>query len=157
MIQNIRVNTFWLRLSILVITALLFFAITSCQNNTDKQARASGTNSVIANIDSVEQFNKITATAEDRLLILDFYADWCPPCKELEPILEKIAKENRASVTVYKVNIDRNRELVHSFRVGGIPHVAFVKNKENVLSLTGVYPKNMYLKAVERFSATAAP
>ena len=146
-----------MRLSVLVIIALLFFVITSCQNHMEKQAQTSGTDSVITNIDSVEQFNKIMATAEDRLLMFDFYADWCRSCKDLAPILEKIAKENRANVTTYKINIDQNRELAYSFRVGGIPYVAFVKNKENVLSLTGVYPKNMYLKAVERFSATAEP
>ena len=90
-------------------------------------------------------------------MIFDFYTDWCPPCKELEPILEKIAKEKSEMVTVYKINIDRNRALANSFRVGGIPHVVFLKNKKTVLALTGLYPKNMYLKAAERFSAATEP
>ena len=85
--------------------------------------------------------------------MFDFYADWCPPCKEIEPVLEKIAKEKSEMVTVYKINIDRNRALADSFGVSGIPHVVFLKKKETVLTLNGVYPKNMYLKLVERFSA----
>ena len=115
------------------------------------------TDSVIGSIDSMEQLNKIIEKSGERLLIFDFYADWCPPCKELEPILEKIAKEKSEMATVYKINIDRNRALANSFRVGGIPHVVFLKNKKTVLALTGLYPKNMYLKAVERFSADAEP
>ena len=85
--------------------------------------------------------------------MFDFYADWCPPCKEIEPVLEKIAKEKSETVTIYKINIDRNKALATSFGVGGIPHVVFFKNKETVFTLSGLYPKNMYLKLVERFSA----
>ena len=85
--------------------------------------------------------------------MFDFYADWCPPCKEIEPVLEKIAKEKSDMVTVYKINIDRNKALANSFRVSGVPHVVFFKNKEIVFTLNGLYPKNMYLKLVERFSA----
>ena len=88
-------------------------------------------------------------------VMLDFYADWCPPCKEIEPVLKKIAKEKKDLVTVYKINIDRNKALADSFRVGGIPHVVFLKNKETVLTLSGLYPNTMYLKIVERFSADA--
>lgn len=84
--------------------------------------------------------------------MFDFYADWCPPCKEIEPVLEKIAKEKSEIVTIYKINIDRNRALADSFRVSGIPYVVYFKNKETVITLSGVYPKNMYLKLVERFS-----
>ena len=98
-----------------------------------------------------------TKINSSRPLVVDCFTDWCPPCKELESILEKIAKEKSAMVKVYKINIDRNKGLANSFRIGGIPHVVFFKNKETVLALTGLYPKNMYLKAVERFSAATEP
>ena len=150
-------NSRRIQLLVLIIIPLLFFMIASCENNTSKQTQAFATGSVVSTIDNVEQFNKIFATSEERLLILDFYANWCPSCKELAPILERIAKENSVNVSVYKINIDKNSELAYSFGVRGIPHVIFLKNKENVLSLTGLYPKNMYLKAVERFSAPTEP
>ena len=148
MAENIECNTRWVRFFIRVVTVFSFLVMVSCGNNTDNQPQ----DSVIGSINSLEQFNKIMETSKERLLILDFYADWCPPCKELFPVLEKIGKENSNIVTIYKINIDRHSELANSFRVTGIPHVAFVKNKENVLSLTGLYPKKMYLKVIQQYS-----
>jgi thioredoxin 1 len=131
-----------------------FMGMASCKNDTSKQAQSTVDKPVINSIEDMNQFNKILEKSKKRLLLLDFYADWCPPCKELAPILEKIAKEKSDTVTIYKINIDRNRELSDSFRITGIPHVAFFKNKENVFSLTGLYPKNMYLKVIEKFAET---
>ena len=136
-----------------VIIIIFIIGIASCRDDTGNRDRLPLTGSGIKYIDSVEQFNKIIQTSGERLLLFDFYADWCPPCKEIDPVLEKIAKEKSDMGTVYKINIDRNRALADSFRVGGIPHVVFFKNKETVLTLSGLYPKNMYLKLVERFSA----
>jgi thioredoxin len=147
-------NMFHIRLLVAVFTSFFFLGIVSCKNDTSKQAQAPVGKSIINSIEDANQFNKILETSKERLLLLDFYADWCPPCKELAPILEKIAKEKSAFVTIYKINIDRNRELSNSFRITGIPHVAFFKNKENVFSLTGLYPKDMYLKVIEKFAET---
>jgi thioredoxin-like negative regulator of GroEL len=152
MIKTMRFNSLWIRLAILVISSLLFCITSSCKNNTSKQAQAAITDSVISAIDNVEQYNKIMETSGERLLMFYFYADWCRPCKEFAPVLENIAKENIDSVTVYKINMDKNKDLAYIFRARGIPHVAYVKNKEILLSLTGLYPKNVYLKAIKRFS-----
>lgn len=130
----------------------LFFSVVSCKNNTNEKVQAQTHNSIITSIDRVEQLNKIMEISNERLLILEFYADWCSPCKELAPILEKIAKEKSTTVAIYKIDIDRHQELSNPFRVVGIPHVAFVKNKENVFSLTGLYPKTMYLKVIEKYT-----
>ena len=148
-----RFNSLCIKLAILVMASLLFCITASCKNNTSKQARASITDSVIKFIDNEEQFDKILATSGKDLLMFYFYADWCRPCKEFAPVLEEIAKDNIDSVTVYKINSDKNRDLAHIFRARGVPHVAFVKNKQILLSLTGLYPKNMYLKAIQRFSS----
>jgi thioredoxin len=134
----------------------LFMGMVSCKNDTNKQAKSQVDNPVISSIEDANQFNKVLEVSKSRLLLLDFYADWCPPCKELEPILEKIAREQKDLVAIFKINVDRNRELSSSFRVTGIPHVAFVKNREKVFSLTGLYPKNMYLKVIERYAETGA-
>jgi len=154
MTQNISLNARWLRLFSRVVIIIFISGIASCGDNTGNNTRDSLADSGIRYIDSMEQFNKIIQTSGG-LLMFDFYADWCPPCKEIEPVLKKIAKEKSNMVTVYKINIDRNRALADSFRVNGIPHVVFFKNQEPVLTLSGVYPKNMYLKLVERFSAPA--
>ena len=83
---------------------------------------------------------------------LNFTPTGAPPCKELAPILEEIAKESEGKVDIYKINTDKNPVLASALRVTGIPHVVFIKNQESVFSLSGLYPKKMYLKIIGRFS-----
>ena len=62
----------------------------------------------------------------DKPAIVDFYADWCAPCKAIAPILEEIAKEKAGQIYVYKVNIDYSPEIAAAFRVSGIPTLLFI-------------------------------
>jgi thioredoxin len=135
-----------------IVAFFLLSGIVSCKNNTNEKVHEQTNHSMITSIDNVEHLNKVIEISNERLLILEFYADWCPPCKELAPILEKIAKEKSTTVSIYKIDVDRHRELMNSFRVTGIPYVSFVKNKENVFSLTGLYPKTMYLNVIEQYT-----
>jgi thioredoxin len=104
--------------------------------------------SIIKSINSVEEFNQITDTAKDQLLVFDLYADWCRPCRVLSPLLEEIALENKDKATFYKINVDENRELAAALRTRGIPYVVFLKNKTVVYSLVGVQPKASYVRAI---------
>ena len=149
-----RFNDLLIRFFSFVFTLSFLCVFSSCERQPSKQAQAPITDSAIIALDNKEQFHKIWEKSEEHLLMFEFYADWCSPCKELAPVLEKIARENIDKVTVYKINTDRNSELAYSFRVSGIPQVVFVKNKENVFSLTGVYPQNMYLRIIEQFAET---
>jgi thioredoxin-like negative regulator of GroEL len=103
-----------------------------------------------------QEMTRIVAAAGERLLIFDFYADWCQPCNELEPILESIAAQKVDVVDVYRVNYDENQSLAELFDVRGIPFVAYVKNRTLVYSLMGLRPKETYLEAIESFSRPAA-
>ncbi len=138
------------RLCLIFVCVLVLAVLASCENNASQKLRAP--KSLIPVIKNKEQFEKIMESAGDRLLMVEFYADWCPPCKELAPVLEEISKENRGRVDIYKINTDKNYGFASAFRVTGIPHVVFIKNKESVLSLSGLYPKKMYLKVIGRFS-----
>ncbi|HSQ85236.1 MAG TPA: thioredoxin domain-containing protein, partial [Desulfobacterales bacterium] len=91
----------------IIVAVFLFISVVSCKNNTNDKKQVQASTSIIASIDNVEQFNKIMEISNERLLILEFYADWCPPCKELAPILEKIAKEKSETVAIYKIDTDR--------------------------------------------------
>lgn len=135
-------------------TTLFLLTLSSCESRSDKHIQTSAADSAIIAIDNVDQFNKIWEKSGEHLIMFEFYADWCSSCKELAPVLEKIARENKDKVTVYKINTDRNSELAYSFRVSGIPHVVFIKNKENLFSLTGLYPQNMYLRIIDQFSGS---
>ena len=58
--------------------------------------------------------------------IVDFYADWCGPCRRVAPIMEKLAEEYDGKLLVYKVNVDQERELADAFQVKSIPMVLFI-------------------------------
>ena len=74
-------------------------------------------------------------------VLIDFYADWCGPCKMLAPIITEIAEEYAESIKVCKVNVDDNPVLANLYGVTSIPMLAFVKNGETVKTAVGYMPK----------------
>lgn len=73
----------------------------------------------------------------DKPAIVDFYADWCAPCKAIAPILEEIAKEKAGQIYVYKVNIDYSPEIAAAFRVSGIPTLLFIPKDDEPQVVVG--------------------
>ena len=76
------------------------------------------------------------------LVLVDFWATWCGPCKALAPKLDEIAKEYGEKVVVAKVDIDQNRETPTKFGVRGVPTLALFKDGELVDQLVGNHPKD---------------
>ncbi|MBQ3376284.1 MAG: thioredoxin [Erysipelotrichaceae bacterium] len=71
------------------------------------------------------------------LVLVDFFADWCGPCKMLAPVLERLAEEFGEDLHVYKVNVDNDMELARAFRVVSIPSLFLLKDGEVVNSTMG--------------------
>lgn len=82
------------------------------------------------------------------LKVIDFYADWCGPCKVLSPMIEKL-KENNPDVTIEKINVDENRELAQEFSVRNIPTVIFLKGDEVVAREIGVKQESYYQSLID--------
>ena len=76
----------------------------------------------------------------DGLVLIDFYADWCGPCKMLTPILEEINKENE-DVRIIKVNIDDSRFLASYYQIQSIPTLVLLKNGQFLNKMIGFRPK----------------
>ena len=76
----------------------------------------------------------------EKTVLIDFYADWCGPCKMQSPIIDKIAEE-RQDIKVGKVNIDENSELAEKYGVMSIPTLVVIKNGEVSSQFVGVTPK----------------
>ena len=74
-------------------------------------------------------------------VMLDFWAEWCGPCRMLGPVVEDIAKEYEGSVKVGKINVDEESELAEAFRVASIPTVVVIKNGKVVNTSVGYKPK----------------
>jgi thioredoxin 1 len=84
----------------------------------------------------------------DKPVLLDFYADWCGPCRMVSPIVEQIASEN-PQYLVGKVNVDEEPELAAQFGVSSIPLLAVVKNGKIVNKSAGAKPKHQILALLE--------
>jgi thioredoxin len=81
--------------------------------------------------------------------IIDFYADWCRPCKIIAPHLEAINKEYKGKLHVYKVNTDKEQELAQVFGIQSIPAVLFIPVKGEPQMLIGAHPKEEYEKHIK--------
>ena len=77
----------------------------------------------------------------DQPVLVDFYADWCGPCRMLAPVLEEIAREYEGGVKVGKVNVDKQMELAQKFGVSSIPLLVVFKDGQPVAKSLGYRPK----------------
>lgn len=91
-----------------------------------------------------ENFNEEVIQSEVPALV-DFYADWCGPCKMMAPIMEEIAEELGEKATVGKLNIDQNQDLAIEYGVMSIPTILIVKDGKVVKTFVGVTDKNEIL------------
>lgn len=80
--------------------------------------------------------------------MIDFYADWCGPCKIVAPILEELAKEYEGKVTIYKVDTEAEKELAAIFGIRSIPSLLFVPLEEQPQMAMGALPKDTFVKAI---------
>lgn len=82
-------------------------------------------------------------------VLVDFWAEWCGPCRALAPVLEQVAQELGEKASVVKVNVDENGELAQQFGIRGIPTMIFFKNGEAAKTLVGIQPKEEIKKTLE--------
>ena len=84
-------------------------------------------------------------------VIVDFWAEWCGPCRMIAPVLAEIAEEYRDQVTVAKVNVDNEPDLAMKYNVTGIPLLGVFKNGEMVKQLVGARPKAALVSELAEF------
>lgn len=88
---------------------------------------------------------------QDKLpCIIDFYADWCGPCKKVSPIMESIAQEYKDELIVYKVNVDKEQKLSFIFGIQNIPTVFFLPKEGQPLSQIGALSKEEYISIINK-------
>lgn len=81
--------------------------------------------------------------------IIDFYADWCGPCKMVAPVLEKISEDYKGKLHVYKVDTEAEQELAGAFGIQSIPSILFVPMKDNPQMAAGALPREAFDNAIK--------
>ena len=107
-------------------------------------------NSNIIDVTEIEFNDQVIEASESKLIVVDFWAPWCGPCKQLTPILEKIISKSGDKITLVKINIDENQQIAAQLRIQSIPTVYAFKDKQIVNAFQGVIPEGQIIEFIEK-------
>ena len=94
---------------------------------------------------SMEEYNKMISA--NQILLIDFYAPWCGPCKKMEPMLQEFARENEGKIKVVRLNVDENKQLAMQLGIDAIPVLKIFKNGSEAWTYTGLVEKSALIEA----------
>jgi len=88
--------------------------------------------------------------ASPKLTVIDFWAEWCGPCRAIGPVIEVLSKEYDGRVNVGKLNVDHNPQVSMNYGITSIPAILFIKEGKVVDKLVGAQPKSNFVKKIEQ-------
>lgn len=109
----------------------------------------------VTHLSSVSAFDAAIRADDGKPVVVEFTAEWCAPCRQVEPIIAAIAAKN-PGIRVYTVDVDASGELVAREGIRGIPYVAFYRQGRKVTDLVGLHPESHYYQAVRQIGDTVA-
>ena len=145
-----------------VLSVIVLAACTNTTNNnkvdTNSQETETKMEQKVINLTKADFLTKVANYEEipqewtylgDKPCIIDFYADWCGPCKMVAPILEELAEEYKDDIYIYKVDTEAEQELAAAFGIRSIPSLLFVPMDEAPQMAQGALPKDAFKQAIE--------
>ncbi|PKP51791.1 MAG: thiol reductase thioredoxin [Bacteroidetes bacterium HGW-Bacteroidetes-1] len=148
----------------LTFTLALFILTTGCSNITGKQAEDNTSSKVTDESSKIEYLTYDTFIKKvwnfennpdnwvyegEIPAVIDFYADWCAPCRRIAPIMEKLAKDYDGRIKIYKIDVDKEQKLAGVFQVRSIPAVLFTPKSGQPMMQAGAMTEEMYVKIIE--------
>ena len=107
-------------------------------------------NNNIIDVNEVDFETKVLEESSKKLVVVDFWAPWCGPCKQLTPILEKVILSSPDKIVLAKINIDENQQIAAQLRIQSIPAVFAFKDKQPVNAFQGLIPETEVIKFLEK-------
>ena len=155
-----------LNLIILLLAGITVFGCTSSDQNKTEETKQSGTE--LKDDGKIQPEHLTYATFKEKVwdfeaspqewkylgtepCIIDFYADWCKPCKMVAPIMEELANTYDGKVKIYKVDTQTERDLASIFQITGIPAIMFVPKDGQPMKQAGAMSKEYYEKVINEF------
>ena len=163
-----------MKINLLVLTISAVLSITACSNKDQKQTSQQKTESLETENNIQKSDKKMAKTIHltkaeflqkvanyeanpdkwvylgDKPCIIDFYADWCGPCKMVAPILEELAQEYDGQIYIYKVDTEAEMELASDFGIRSIPTLLFCPMDEAPQMAQGALPKDAFKQAIDQ-------
>ncbi|MEI6576382.1 MAG: thioredoxin [Bacteroidota bacterium] len=140
----------------IIIFLFLLTSLAACSSSSSKEASGDGTtiqltkSAFISDVFDYEK-NKEWKYQGDMPCIIDFYADWCRPCKMVSPIMEELATKYKGKIKIYKVNTDKEPDLSRAFNISSIPAVFFIPMAGEPQMNVGAMAKEDYEKVINDF------
>lgn len=95
------------------------------------------------------QSNFKTVITSDTMVLVDFYADWCGPCKVLAPILKEVKQDLGAKVKIVKIDVDKNQKIANRYQIRGVPTLLLFRNGKLVWRQSGILQKNDLIQIIQ--------
>lgn len=136
----------------LLIAAITSVVVAGCRRDSKASvATATGDGHTGSTLQSAADFPAILS-ANPHVLV-DFYADWCPPCRALKPTIQQLADEYRGKVTVVAVDVDKFGDLAAKYQISAIPVVILFERGQVAEQYVGLQPKSAYVSGLEKMLA----
>jgi len=116
----------------------------------NKETEISDKNDNIFDVDEANFVERVINASDKKIILVDFWAPWCGPCKQLTPALEDVVKESDNVVSLAKINVDENQQISAQLKIQSIPTVIAFKDKQIVNGFQGALPKNKILEFIEK-------